>query len=363
MKKLFSAGTAACLTLAAGLTAITPAYAAESTTFAGKRIEVIVPFAPGGGSDVYMRAVAPHLERHLPGKPSIIIRNVPGGGSIPGADQFQARAKPDGMTAIVVSASTVANYVFRPKDVKFQLDKWEPVILSPQGAVIYASPSLGIKGPEDLPKLKGKQLVFGGESATSGELRIVASMELLGLNVKPVWGLRRGPTRLAFERGELTVNYDSAPGFLKGGTELVKANKAVALYSFGVVDTKGNIVRDPNFPNLPSFPEAYKMMHGKEPSGPGFEAWKALFQMGVMANKAIFLPAGTPKPILDAWRNAVRKMLDDPEFEKHAAAIVEGYPQFIGEDAKPIMKEATTISPGAMDWIREYLKTKHNVTL
>jgi hypothetical protein len=85
--------------------------------------------------------------------------------------------------------------------------------------------------------------------------------------------------------------------------------------------------------------------------------------MGVMANKALVLPAGTPKPIVETWRSTIRKVLDDPEFDKKAASIVEGYPQFVGEAARPIIKDATTFSPDAWDWIKNYLKTTHNVTL
>ena len=123
------------------------------------------------------------------------------------------------------------------------------------------------------------------------------------------------------------------------------------------------LVRDPNFPELPNFAEAYELMHGKKPSGQGYEAWLSVMKMLVMVNKALMLPAGTPKPVLDAWRTAARKLLDDPEFEKHASAVVEGYPQFIGEAARPIVKDAVTFTPEAWGWIKDYLKTSHNVTL
>ncbi len=359
-----SAGRAARLCVLAVLAGVPALHAAaQEVSFAGKRIEVIVPFAPGGGSDVYIRALQPYLEKHLPGNPTILVRNVPGGGSIPGANQFQERAKPDGLHAIVASASTVANFVFRKSKVEFALDKWQPVLLSPQGLVVYASPSLGISGPKDLPKLKGKQLVFGGESATSGELRVIVSMQMLGLDVKPVWGLRRGNVRLAFERGDFNINYDSAPAYIKNTSKLIAAGKAVPLYAFGILDEKGNVVRDPNFKDLPSFPEAYELMHGKKPSGEAYQAWRSLLQMGIMANKAIFLPTETPKPILDAWRGAVRKVLNDPEFEKNAAAVVEGYPQFVGDAARPVIKEATDLPPASWTWLKAYLKEKHNVEL
>ncbi len=336
---------------------------AQKIDFAGKRIEVIVPFAPGGGSDVYIRALQPYLEKHLPGQPTIVVRNIPGAGGIPGANQFQARAKPDGLHAIVVSASTVANFVFQKSKVEYELDRWEPALLSPQGAVVYASPSLGVSGPKDVPKLKGKPLVFAGQSAISAELRTIVTFELLGLKANYVWGLNRGPVRLAFERGEININYDSTPGYLKNAMALVKAGKAVPLYSLGVINDKGLLVRDPNFPDLPNFAEAYELTHGKKPSGQGYDAWLSVVKMLIMVNKALMLPTGTPKPVVDAWRTAIRKVLDDPEFEKHAAAVIEGYPQFIGEAARPIIKDATTFSPAVWDWLKTYLKTTHNVTL
>ncbi|RPI47290.1 MAG: tricarboxylate transporter [Betaproteobacteria bacterium] len=343
--------------------AAVPALSADQVSFAGKRIDVIVPFAPGGGSDVYMRALAPFLEKHLPGKPTIIVRNVPGSRSIPGANQFQERAKPEGTDVMVVSATTVASFVFDRKKVKFEMDKWEPVLLSPQGAISYASPSLGIKSWKDLPKLKGQQLVFGGQSAASGELRFIMTLHLLGFKTNHVWGLNRGPVRLAFERGEFNVNYDSTPGYMGGAIKLVQAGKAVPIFSAGVINEKGELARDPNVPDLPHFGEAYELVHGKKPSGPGYDAWLSVSKMNTMMNKGIFLPAGTPKPVLDAWRKAIGDMLKDPEFDKTAGKVIEGYPQFIGEAAKPIIKDATSFSPESWSWLKNYFKTEHNVTI
>jgi tripartite-type tricarboxylate transporter receptor subunit TctC len=337
--------------------------AAQKVDFAGKRIELIVPFPPGGGSDVYSRALAPFLEKHLPGNPTIIIRNVPGGGSITGANQFNARAKPDGLHVLVCSSSTVMNFVFQRSKFELELNKMQPLLLSPQGTVVYASTALGVKGAKDIAKLKGQALTFGGGGPTGAEMRVTTLFDLLGLNVKYVWGIARGPVRLAFERGEFNINYDTTPAYLKNASQLVKAGKAVPLFSLGVLDQKGNVVRDPNFKDLPSFAEVYEIMHGKKPSGPAYEAWKAILKMGVMANKSLLLPAGTPQPIMEAWRTAVQKTLADPEFEAKAAAVIEGYPQFVGEAARPIMKDATTLSPEVWEWLKTFLKTKHDVTL
>ena len=65
----------------AALGALALTGTAMAADFAGKRIEWIIPFQEGGGTDVWARFIAPPLSRELPGKPTIIIRTVPGGGS------------------------------------------------------------------------------------------------------------------------------------------------------------------------------------------------------------------------------------------------------------------------------------------
>jgi tripartite-type tricarboxylate transporter receptor subunit TctC len=337
--------------------------AAQKVDFSGKRIEMIVPFNPGGGSDVYSRALAPFFEKYLPGNPTIIIRNVPGGGSITGANQFHNRAKPDGLHVLISSSSTVMNYVFRRSKFELDLSKTQPIVLSPQGSVVYVASSLGVKSAKDFAKLKSQALTFGGNTPTGAEMRVTTAFDLLGLKVKYVWGIERGPARLAFERGEFTINYDTTPGYMKNASQLVKAGKAVPLFTLGILDEQGELQRDPNFKDLPNFAEVYEMANGKKPSGPAYEAWKAVLKMGVMANKAILLPAGTPQPIVEAWRAAIRKTLDDPEFEAGPAKVIEGYPQFIGESARPILNSATTLTPEVWEWLKTFLKTKHDVTL
>lgn len=363
MDQFVSFKAAAFLALIAAAGWPTVGVTAQKVDFSGKRIEMLVPFNPGGGSDVYSRALVPFLQKYLPGNPTIVVRNVPGGGSITGANQFHNRAKPDGTHVLISSSSTVMNYVFQRKKFEFDLGKAQPVVLSPQGSVVYVASRLGVKSAKDIGKLRSQALTFGGNTPTGAEMRVTTAFDLLGLNVKYVWGIERGPARLAFERGELTINYDTTPGYTKNASQLVKAGKAVPIFSLGILNEKGELVRDPNFKDLPNFAEVYEIAHGKKPSGLAYEAWKAILKMGVMANKAILLPEKTPAPVADAWREAVRKMLADPEFDAKAGMVIEGYPQFIGEAAVPILKDATTLSPEVWEWIKTFLKTKHDVTL
>lgn len=100
------AGAAVAGAYASGI-ASTSAHAAAN--FSGKRIVWIVPSREGGGSDNFTRAIAPHLARHLPGKPTIVIRNIPGTGTMPGTNQFVEQAKDDGLMIITNSTSAIMN--------------------------------------------------------------------------------------------------------------------------------------------------------------------------------------------------------------------------------------------------------------
>jgi tripartite-type tricarboxylate transporter receptor subunit TctC len=88
--------------LAAGIGAV----AAESvgSFYAGKSIELIIGYPPAGSNDIYGRIVARHLGKYIPGAPSIIVRNMPGAGSLVAANHIFNRAPRDGTVLGVVSA-------------------------------------------------------------------------------------------------------------------------------------------------------------------------------------------------------------------------------------------------------------------
>ena len=72
-------------------------YARAAEFYAGKTIDVIVPFAAGGAGDVTTRFVTPFLTKHIPGNPNFNVIIMPGGGSILGANQFEKQGKKDGL--------------------------------------------------------------------------------------------------------------------------------------------------------------------------------------------------------------------------------------------------------------------------
>src|SRR5690349_1050911 len=82
------------LVAALSLAGAAPAPAAEY--YAGKTLEWIVGAPPGGGYDIYARVVARHLGRHIPGEPTVVVKNMPGAGSAKAAQYIQSIAPKDG---------------------------------------------------------------------------------------------------------------------------------------------------------------------------------------------------------------------------------------------------------------------------
>ncbi|MFT5175610.1 MAG: tripartite-type tricarboxylate transporter receptor subunit TctC [Gammaproteobacteria bacterium] len=350
--------------------ATTP-IANAAVDFSGKRITILVPFNEGGGTDSYVRFLAPFYQRHLPGNPKIQVLNKSGAGGILGGNYFEQKAEKDGTWVFALSTSTLTNYALRDPRVKFDLANYIPIILSPRGTMQYVRKDLGVQDEKDIgAKLKKMQslprdkLVFGGKTPTSMGLALRIGLSLLDVEVKSVWGMKgNGPMALAFERGEFTVNFDNTLSYKNNRKKMIEDGIAVPLYTFGVLDDAGKFVRDPEAPNVPNWHEAYAALHGKAPSGPPAEAFEALFHMAVTMSKSLNLPAGTSGEVVAAWVDATHKIIADPEFIEKRKKIFGAYPQTIGAAAGPIRDKATTISPEARQWLAKYLKGRHDVEL
>ncbi len=329
--------------------------------FAGKRIEWIIPYGTGGGSNRWARFFAPWLTKSLPGQPVIAVKNMPGASSTKGTNYFARRGTKDGLTIFGSSGSTQFPFLLGDRRVKYDYADWDVILATPVGGIAYVNANLGVKSVADLNKLKGKQLKFGSQGPTSLDLVPLLAFELLGLDVKAVFGMKgRGPARLAFERGEVEIDYQTTPAFLKRVTPLVDKGVAVPILTWGMLDANGKLIRDPTFPDLPHLGEAYEMVHGKKPSGLAWTAWKTFFAAGYPAQKMIFIKKGTPKDIIDTYRASMAKMVKLPGFEEAAAKALGNYPQAVGAKAQKLKEIASTVSPEAKAWVLDWLKRNYN---
>jgi tripartite-type tricarboxylate transporter receptor subunit TctC len=201
-KKRFSAlslsGAALALALAAG-----PA-AAQSDLFAGKTISIVVGFTPGGGYDAYARVMQRHFANHIPGKPTVIIQNMPGAGSLTAVKYLNATAPIDGTVMSVFNNGLIVQSLTIPDkvDVKFTDLAWVGSI-TPDYRVCYAWGATGIKTWQDM--MARKEFVLGSTGKGSGNYVNGSILrQVFKAPVKQILGFPgSAEQRLAIERGEL----------------------------------------------------------------------------------------------------------------------------------------------------------------
>ncbi len=90
------------------------AAAAQNTpSFQGKTVTMIIGFAPGGGTDAFGRLVAQYMEKHLPGSPTVVPRNVPGADGVTAMNFIAQQLAPDGLTFTTTANTTADPLNFR----------------------------------------------------------------------------------------------------------------------------------------------------------------------------------------------------------------------------------------------------------
>lgn len=345
-----------------GASLAAPLHAAD---FSGETIEWVIPFSEGGGSDKWARFYAPLLSEALPGQPNVVVKNEPGAGSTKGTNDFAKNAEGDGLTILGTSGSTQFPFLLDDPRVQYDYADFQIVLATATGGVAYLPPDLAEAFAADpVAFAADNTFIYGSQGATRLDLVPLLAWEMLGMNVEPVFGLKgRGDGRLMFERGDANIDYQTSSAFLSNVTPLVEEGKAVPMMSWGSLDENGDIVRDPTFPDMPTFKEVCESVSTCETSGPAWDAWVAFFVAGFPAQKMVFLPGDADQDIVDAYTDAFNTVLARDDFAEISAKRLGVYPQMTGEAAQTQKALGTEVSAEAKAFVKGWLKDRYGVEL
>lgn len=327
-------------------------------------IEFLVPFGTGGGTDTLARMIAPFFTERL-GVPVQVV-NVPGGGSVIGANEYVNQREPDGTNILFTSASTHTPPLLGEDGVRFGFDDLVPVAGFPLGGVYYVhadSPfedGIDLTGPH-----QPDHLVYAGMPAAGAELRILLTWEMFETDVTNALGFDgRGPARLAWESGESNINYDTAPAYISNAVPLIEDGVARPLMTFGTVENN-EIVSDPAFPDIPHPGEVYEAAFGEHISnaGPAYEAYKVLGLATVALNKTMALHADAPPEAIQEVRDLWEDLLDDDTFIETAEAELGGYPILLADEAAAAWEQLASIDVDSpqLQWLFQWLEDEYDV--
>ena len=363
MKKTLNLGIKANSFLFSILIAISYGSSA-ALNYQGETIKWVVPFSAGGGADVLARFYAPLLSENIPGTPNVDVINMPGAGSTKGANWFSSEAPIDGKTIFSTSGSTQFPFLLGDPRVKYNYNDWEVILASSTGGVAYLPSDLGELWESDLESALDVNFVFASQGPTRLDLVPLLAWNMLGMNVEPIFGIKgRADGRLMFEQGYVNIDYQTSSSFLAKVTPLVEKGQAIPIMTWGILDDNANIIRDPNFPDIPTFREVYIKVHNKEPSGSAWEAWKAFFIAGFSAQKMVVINKNTDQEIMDLFSKAFEVIINQENFSQISKNYLGFYPQSTVMKAKTFKERATQIDPVAISWVKSWLNDSYNLNL
>jgi tripartite-type tricarboxylate transporter receptor subunit TctC len=198
---------------------------AQTPNLAGKTVTMIIGFGPGGGYDRWGRVVAAHIGKHLPGKPTVISQNMPGGGSFNAANNIYTVAPKDGTAMAIIARDAPLGPISGMPGARFDSLKmtWLGTPTT-ETNVCFAHKRAKVKTFDDLLK---NELIIGNTGVGTGTYSYPKALNgLIGTKFKLISGFPSSTNvMLAIERGEvdgLCESWDSAynkhPTWFKDGT-------------------------------------------------------------------------------------------------------------------------------------------------
>jgi tripartite-type tricarboxylate transporter receptor subunit TctC len=301
--------------------AATPA-AAQADVLAGKSVQMIIGFGPGGGYDLWARTLGRHIGKHLPGNPNVVPQNMPGAGSFTAASYIFNIAPKDGSALGIIARDAALGPLTGASGARF-----DPTRLSWIGTptketnVCIAFHTAQVKSVQDL---YDKQLILGDTGPGTGTRSYPKALnELLGMKFKLVGGFpASSDVFLAMERGEVDGICESLDSIKIRRPDWIPSGKVAILFQGGAEpnpELKGvPFVRD--LARTPEQKQAIEFLYAGQGIGRPFVAPPDL-------------PAERLKMLRDAF-NATMKDADfiaetkksklelEPEDGEHLAALI-----------------------------------------
>ena len=327
-----------------GLTLIPCITLGAETFYEGKMIRIIVGYSPGGGYDIYARAIARHMLKHIPGHPAIIVENMPGAGGLISANHLYRVAKPDSLTMAHFNGGLFFNQLMGEPGIEFDSRKFEYIGAAVTGYVVcLLSKASGITNIDKWMASKTPVKMGGvapGAFSPDNCTRILKVA--LGLPIQLVSGYKGiSEVRLATESGELAGTVGAWYGVRASWRKVIETGDVVVV-----------LQATPNpFLDHPNVPLAINLAKTKEA--------RQLIEAGIHSNGVFtwpfVLPPATPKERVQILRKAFQETLKDKEFLAEAEKAKLALDPVTGDELEKAIAEIFKIDSAIVAQFKEIL--------
>ncbi|MGH7827034.1 MAG: Bug family tripartite tricarboxylate transporter substrate binding protein [Candidatus Binatia bacterium] len=312
--------------------------------YRGKTVRFIVGFSAGGGFDTYARTIARHIGKHIPGKPTIVVDNMTGAGSLISANYIYNQAKPDGLTIGHWIGGLIVQQVIKASEgIKFDGRKFEWV-----GLVVNDNPACVLtkaSGIQSLDQwLASKEPIKVGVTGVGSDTHYVPSIlkVALGLPMQLIEGYKgTANIRLAAESGELDGGcwaWESLKPTWRKGLQSGDVKPVIQ----AVPKKHSDMLDVPNAIDYAKTEEARQLLRA------GIHNTSAI-------NRSFSLPPGTPKDRVAALQKAFMGTMKDPEFLAEAQKSQLAINPLPGNEVAKIVASFFELKPDIVAKLTEIL--------
>jgi hypothetical protein len=324
----------------AGLALLGPHSADAQDFYAGKSLTIIVGYAPGGGVDTGARLIARHIGGFIPGRPGVVVQNMPGAAGLVAANHIYAIAQGDGLTLAVPGREWPIANVLKQPGAQFDAIKLSWVGSSgPVNVIAWVRPDSGVANVGDLKRAKQKLIIGGLGSATvTVSLPRLLAAHGLPFAVIPNYD-STASILLAIERGEVSGIFTQESTFGRRH-DLIDSQLVVPILQ--------------SEPQLAGLPLARDLV--PDSARPLLEAVSASSAFGL----PLVGPPGLPPERLAILRRAFIDMARSPGFQEDAIKNAEpiGFAIEGGHLAAIVAKIVTAMAPEMVDSYRRLTEEK-----
>lgn len=261
---------------------------------------IVTSTGAGGPYDTVARSMARHMPRHLPGHPTMIVRNMPGGGNVRATNYMYVQAPKDGATIASIGNAMPLQQVLDGRGIQFDARKFN--WLGSVGSSNLLSISWSKLGITSIEQTKTRETIAGGTGVGSGSvLYPVVMNNVLGTKFKVVIGYNAYIDVVrAMERGEVdSVHGGSYAGLKTENPDWLRDKKVNVLVQVGSH-------RDPELPDVPLMSELAKT--------PDDKLVLELISSPVAVGRPYLAPPGVPEARVAALTKAFAETMTDPLF-------------------------------------------------